>query len=233
MGVSPTSVLRYIKMKCGAANFKLPLDDDQIMDIIYQESLPIFSKYYPYMYYAYVNPETDTIANNEKSSIYHVNTNGLEMMGVVRVFRTDGSLADNRFPYYQSNNVFDIGMATNLQSMVEVPNTIAFHAPDMVELFPKCYGTNIFLVQTKCVHPNSFITIPLTLNDEFKKICEYDVKIAMYPLLKRYDTLNTPYQSIELKIDDFQEAESKRDELIEKWTSKFFREPERKKIWLA
>jgi hypothetical protein len=232
MPITPTTLLRHIKAHLGSNNRPLPITDDEILEVVVEETLPTFSKYYPYMYPLYVNPEEDCIKSDEYKSVYVMNTQGMEVMGVANVYRTDGATADNRYPYYNTNNIFDIAIANNYLSATAVPETFAFYPPSIIELYPKNFSQNKFLVISKCIHLPSFQSIPMKLKDEFFELALTDVKINVYHLLRYYDQLNTPYGNVDLKINDLEEAEGKRNEIIEKFQSKFLKEPERRKIWI-
>jgi hypothetical protein len=233
MPITPTTLLRHIKSQLGATTRPLPISDDDILNVVIEETLPTFSKYYPYFYKLYVDPKTDTLESSETRSVYVMNTQGMEVLGVAQVYRTDGAAADNRYPYYNTNNIFDIAIANNYLSVASVPETFSFYPPSIIELYPKNFSQNKFLVIAKCVHLPSFQSIPMKLKDEFFELATIDVCIALYPILKHYDQLNTPFGTIDLKINDLEDGQSKRNELIEKFTSKFLKEAERKKIWIV
>ena len=232
MAVTPTTLLRHIKASLGTNVRVLPVTDDEVLEVVREETIPTFSKFYPYMCPIYVDPKTDTLRNEETKSVYVMNTQGLEVIGVANVYRTDGASEDNRYPYYNTNNIFDIAIANNYISASQVPETFAFYPPSMIELFPKNFSETKFLVITKCIHLPSFQSIPLSLKDEFFDLATLDVKKMLFPILKQYDSLNTPYGNIDLKINDLEEAESKRDELLDKFRSNFLKEPNRRKIWI-
>lgn len=232
MPINPTTLLRHIKAQLGATTRPLPLTDDEIMEIVIEETLPTFSKFYPYFYNLSVDPRTDTLESKKQKSVYIMNTQGMEVLGVARVYRTDGSAADNRYPYYNTNNIFDIAIANNYLSATEVPQTFQFYPPNLIELYPKNFSNTPFVVIAKCIHLPSLQTIPMKLKDEFFELADIDVAIALFPILKHYDQINTPFGTIDLKINDLEDAKNRRNELIEKFTSKFMKEPERRKIWI-
>jgi len=230
--ITPTTLLRHIKAQLGSTTRVLPISDDEILEIIEEETLPTFSKYYPYMYRVYVGKE-DKLDYKEARSVYVMKTDGLEILGVAKVFRTDGSYNECRYPYYNTNNIFDIAIANNYLSVASTPETFAFYPPSLIELFPKNWVDKEFLVICKCIHPKSLQTIPPTLKDEFFDLATYDVGRAIAPILIHYDQLQTPYGQIELKIDFINECAQKREDLLEKFQSKFMKEPERRKIWIV
>lgn len=231
MAVNPSSLLRHIKRKLGASHKPLPLPDDDIMQTIYDESLYTFSNYFPFMYDTIIECQRDKIPDADKACVYFLNADGLEILGVAKIFRSEGVMGE-RYPYLGSRNVFDIQMQTDLLSMVQIPETFDFIPPNKVELFPKYIYSDKLLCRLKCIHPSHLGTIPLSLRGEFFKLCEYDIKISLYEILKNYDVVNTAFGNIELKIENLEQAEDKRDALLESWDSKFLREANRKKMYV-
>jgi len=233
MSVNPTTLLRHIKAQLGATTRPLPFSDKDILEVVEEETLPTFSKYYPYMYPIMVDPKTDALESDTFKSVFNMNTNGLEVLGVKGTYRTDGMASDARYPYYNTNNIFDIAIANNYLSMTQVSDTFAFYPPNIIELFPKMYDTRPFMVIVKCVHLPSYQSIPVKLKDQFFDLATLDIKIAFYEPLKHYDQLNTPFGTIDLKLGDLENAKSDRAELLEKFRSMYLKEPERKKIWIG
>ena len=232
MAITPTTLIRHIKANLGATVRPLPISDEEIMEVIKEETLPTFSNYYPYYYKVTIYPGSDFLRSSEHSSTYVINTNGLEITGISRVYRDGSIYSTDRYPYYASNNVFDIAVSNNYSSDVSVPDTFKFHPPALVELFPKYNTTKEFLVECKCVHPDSLVTIPISLKDPFFELSDIDIAIKLFPILKMYDQINTPYGNIDLKINDLEDAKSQRKELLETFKSNFMKEPGRRKIWI-
>ena len=49
------------------------------------------------------------------------------------------------------------------------------------------------------------------------KLALLDAKVNLYPTLKMYTQLNTSIGTIDLKLDDWANAEQERNELINQW----------------
>jgi len=234
MAITPTTLLRHVKAQLGATTRPLPVSDDDMMEVVLEETIPTFSKYYPYMYPIMVDPKTDELDSNDMlKSVFVMNTNGLEVLGVKGTYRTDGQAADARYPYYNTNNIYDIAVANNYLSMTQITDTFAFYPPSIIELYPKMFDKRPFMVIVKCVHLPSLQSIPIKLKDQFFDLATLDIKISFFPILKHYDQLNTPFGTIDLKVNDLEEAKSERNDLLEKFRSMYLKEPERKKIWIG
>lgn len=232
---NPTSLLRHIKMMLGVPYKQLPISDDDILDIVFEESLYTFSTYYPYFTNITIKGETATDPENQ--GVFFLDTSEqvgeeLVILGVSKMFRSNGFYTNSMWPIYREADWVDLQLSQDLASAVQVPDTFKFLPPNKVEIFPKSYSNWDFTIQLKCVHPVSLGTIPPGLRDYFYKLCVYDVKIALFYMLKNYDQLNTPYGSIDLKIEDYEAAVQERQELIELFKSNYWKEPNRKRLWV-
>ena len=233
--INPTSLLRHIKMMLGVPYKQIPISDADIMDIVYEESLFTFSTFYPYM--VDITIETDDRVSEDRLGVYFLDTSDqvgeeLDIIGVNKMFRQDGFYTTSLYPIYREADWVDLQLSADLTSAVQVPTTFKFFAPNKIEVFPKSYSYYKFLVQLKCVHPRHLGTIPMGLRDYFYKLATLDVKIALYYMLKNYDNLNTPYGNIELKIDDYEQAVQDREQLIELFKANYWKEPNRKRLWI-
>ena len=227
--LNKTTLLQYIKMKLGLSEFVSPFTEEQICKIIDFETIYTFSKYYPYMFIVKIDESRDEW---EKSAgIYYLRTEGLEVLGVARVFNTELSIQD-KLPIYNTD-MFDYQMYADLKSMVYLPYTFKFIPPNKIEMFPKYRNFINYSAEVKCVHPTHLMTIPLNLRDVFLKLAEYDVKIAMWQVLKNYESLPTAFASIDLKLGEFENAKDERETLLDKIKEKYYFEPNRRKIFIA
>jgi hypothetical protein len=232
MAINPTVLLRHIKRKLGASHRPLPMEDEEILDTIYQETIYTFSNYFPFMHNVNINPKTDVVAGRE--GVYNLNTDGLEIIGVAKFFRGYGMNSGQFYPNFESQDFFEGQMYADVSSAMQVPDTFEFIPPNKVEVFPKYANAGAYdmMFTVKCVHPQHLGTIPIALRDQFFRLAELDIKVSLHPILKNYDQLNTAYGTIDLKIEDLEAAEDQRRELLELWDQQYFREAGRKRIWV-
>lgn len=236
--MNTTTVLRHIKRKIGASHFPVPVDDDEIIEIIEQETLPTFSTYFPYFYNMKVNPKTQSTG---EPGCYFIEDNDMdiEVIGIAQVYRDTST----QYDYLESekynvsrytNDFFGSQVLADFTSAVEVPQTFNFHPPNVLEVFPKnsLYNTPFF-VKVKAIHPSHLGTISMSLRDEFLKLALYDVQISMYHILKFYEGMGTGVGNIALKTEEFEAADANRKELLETWSTKYLKESNRKKIWIS
>lgn len=237
MALNISYALRYIKRMIGATHMQLPIEDDDIIEIIKQESLYTYSKYFPFQFNIVIN-EKDRVQGEH--GVYYIDGQGLEILGVSKVFRN--TVYDNNF---YSDNYYERGLLmspiesiavqtnTDLMSMSQIPNTFNFIPPNRVEVFPKQLECENMTVTIKTVHPEHLNTIPISMREEFLRLCLYDVRISLYQILKHYNELNTAVGTINLRLEDYEKAEDDRRELLEKFEQKFLHEANRKKFYVG
>ena len=131
-----------------------------------------------------------------------------------------------------AGNAANLQMLTDLLSFTDIPDTFEFIPPNKIEVFPKFVDSREFMIVAKIVHPEHLGTIPLSLREQFLKLAEYDIKITMWQILKQIGNMNTAFGNLDLKLEDLEQAEDKRRELLEEWDTRFIREANRKKIYI-
>ena len=80
-----------------------------------------------------------------------------------------------------------------------------------------CYLDKIRLI-IGYQHADNLSTIPVDAEQSFYDLALLDMKIFLYNNLKYYDEINTAYGNIKLRIEDWSNAESQREDLLQKWS---------------
>lgn|GEM_PF-2390562 len=232
--LSPTKVLRNVEKKLGFKFNELELDAEEMMDNIRDETLPVFSKYFPFQEKIKLTRE-DGIEGER--GLYYIKSE-FEIINVNRIISNGGynTAIDNGrlIPRISSNYEDPIGsqLMADIQSMVQNPITHRFIYPNKVEIMPSGTDVNSLTIILNCVHPEHFGTIPVNLQDQFLKLALLDTQEALYQIRHRFANLRTTYGDIELFIDDLQNASDKKEELIETFKSSVIKNPHRKKIFV-
>ena len=237
MAINPTTLLRHIKMMSGVPYKVIPFSDEDIMSIVFEETLYTFSAYYPYFVEINVNGNTDMVPGTE-GGVYYLHMSEqvgdeLEILGVSKFLRQDGYYTTELYPVYRESDFLELYNANEMTGLTTVPDTYRFIEPNKIEIFPKSRTNWTFLAQLKCIHPRHLGTIPLGLREYFYKLATLDVKIALFHAMKNYAQLQTPYGSIDMKIEDYQDAIQEREQLLDKLREQFWKEANRKRIWFA
>lgn len=230
MAINPSSILQYIEMSLGASLQVLELTVDEIMDIINTQSIPTFSLYYPYLKLIEINSKEDAVPG--RFNTFYIKTD-LEIVGVSKLLAENYmGISGVPMSMYDSDPI-NRQITADITSMYIQPLTFAYETPNIVSVFPKTMLLGKFAVEIKTVHPTHMATINRNLIGEFKKLCLYDIQIALYPIRQRFATINTTFGSIELFMEGLQEATNNRSELLDKWRENFFKNSRKRKIYLG
>lgn len=228
MSLNATSILRHIERKLGASHHLLELSQDDIIDTVVQETLPTFSNYFPYFDQLNVNPGQDNVPGH--MGWYFLRTE-FEVLGVSKVLiNYIESGIPNLSAYY--SNPFDMQLLSDMESAVLNPTTFKYRAPDKVEIFPKNTYIQSMYVEIKCIHPKHFQTIPMNLREEFLKLAHYDVCESLYPIRRRFQNIGTTFGSLDLFMEQLENAADKKEELLEKWKTNVLKNSNRKKLFI-
>ena len=104
----------------------------------------------------------------------------------------------------------------NLMNTMIPRLTFKFEAPRTLYVY-NAFSSNKVVLSLGFEHDKSLASIPETCREEFLKLALLDVKENLYPTLKQYTELSTAIGNINLKLDDWANAEDNRRELMEKW----------------
>jgi hypothetical protein len=230
MSLNPTVVMRRLGVELGLSHMDAELADFDMMNVVYEVTLPTFSDFFPYKIMVQVSHDKDLV--DGYMGRYYLRTN-FEILGISKLFIDDYQIKSLQNQTYYDYNPFTVAMKQNMEPFVTGMVTPKFHHPNQIELFPKHYAYGNFSVELKVMHPRHLATIPLNLREEFLELAVIDVKSALYPIRKRFQSMSTPFGSIELNIEDLQSAVDRRRDLLEKWTAKLLKTGNLKKIYFA
>lgn len=200
--------------------------DDTIMTIINEITIPVFSVYYPVKESIVLNTYDlellEKTSTSEKYLLPEFKTRKLLYLFDVRY---DTSVLSG-LGYYgggmplMQGNLINQAMLANagaqLMNYMIPKMTFSFEHPRTLTIY-NAYSSSKIVIDLGFEHDRSLASIPETCREEFFKLALIDVKENLYPTLKHYNELNTAIGNINLKIDDWQNAEDARRELIEKW----------------
>lgn len=230
-----TSLIKTIKRRLGIRFWKLPSEDfeDELLEIIKEETLVTFSTYFPHIVRIKYN-----LAENKVPGMRDTFFIDKDQMGGATIVGIEDIVFDSfhssHFPYHMPGNSFelftDLQMSATYESMMSIPITFTFQSPDKLVIDDYPYNLDMVYLNVKIVHPDNLSTIKLTMKEQLIKLALCDIKIFLYNELKHYDKIDTTFGQIDLKIDEWQNAEDERKTLIEYW-DKAFLNVRRKKIY--
>lgn len=220
------ALLNRIKKRLGIFYFKLPISDKDLIDVITDDTLVTFSRYYP----AYLSIPLDTSEENKIPNErygYYINTDmlaeGVKILGIEDVTYDAQFFGGYMDPY--ANNVFDfmeLQAGLNLSAIMNCPITWNFYNPNKIVFDEDIRGrTSKLFVTASITYSKSLANIPTSYEDEFFKLALIDIKIFLYNNLKHFDNIDTTFGQISLKIDEWNGADDERTTLVNNWDETF------------
>ena len=222
-----SNVITRIKLKLGLMNIATPFEniDDTILTIINEITTPVFSIYYPAKDVLHVNLHDLELL--EKDALYEKvllpDFTTRKLLYVFDVTYNNDNLSGLGFygggvPLLQGN-LFNQMLLSNagktLMNEMIPKLTFKFEPPRVLYVY-NAYSSTDLAIELGFEHDKSLASIPETCREDYMKLALLDVKENLYPTLKQYSEINTAIGTINLKIDDWADAENLRKDLIEK-----------------
>lgn len=227
-----SNILTRIKLKLGLMNIATPFEDldGTINTILNDITTPTFSLYYP-------NKETLTLNLNdldliEKTSDYQKvllpDFKTRKLLYVIDVrYNSNNSIG---MGYYSGMGLTaDTSMASklmlanagaNIMNVMIPKMTFKYEQPRVLYIY-NAYNSAVIQIDVGFEHDKNLTSIPDTAKEEYLKLAILDVKENLYPTLKHYTEINTAIGNINLKLDDWAEADNLRKDLIDKWDDSY------------
>lgn len=225
-----TVLLNRIERQLGLSVMPLPdgLKKDDWAAIIAEDTIPVFSQYFPYEVTEVITPEM------KKDGWFFIDQNlpeGTRILGV-RDIDWQAYKTDSRFDRYGINisaqdwmsrayAVDDIALTAvgaDLVSLFDLGIYIEFEYPNKIKLVT-VNGTPVcqfrpFPLKVLIEHTSNLMTLSPTYMETFTKLAKADVATAIYQVLKYYDNMDTAYATLSLQLDTLNEWANKREEII-------------------
>jgi len=230
--LNPTILLRYIGMKLGISHAVLEVSNEFILRVVRMETLNLFSKYYPFVRRVMLNADRDK-ADEKRVNYLRIPPEKIDPGSIRTILKViPDSYWMSRENYIPMNtNMFQWQLETDFVSSQVLQTTFFFYPPNIIDLAPKnTYYKNV-LLEVAVNHHENFFTIPPQLIDIFKELALIDVKEAIYNIRVNFPNLNTVFGSIDLNMDLFSGMTDKRDELISKIKTNYYKSAIRKRIF--
>lgn len=221
-------LIRKIVRHLGLASLSLEKYYPTIQEILMEDTLATFSQFFPYEYTFSMNlGDQQYECGEDGSRIYYLKDpwlqkNNLEIISIMAI--EGASMFQQWNAPLQTFNIDAMileGAASSLRSQLNISTkSYKFLPPNRVKL--RGYGGyDDVKVVVKVPYPNIGY-VPYGLSVAFEQLAKLDVKCGLYPELKLYDKLQSADGEIDLKIDDWANAEQERQELLDSWRNKAF-----------
>lgn len=242
-------LLRMLKTTLGIYSVPLPVSDQEFDDLVIQDmSLPEFSIYCPFVDRILLDINTDSVADREDP--VQIDGDSSPINNLLRIPNKFGAreiLSVERVDPY--NSLSNLSMSSSFETMESYqdlaeaqelatlssymipPKSFEFVPPDKLRLYNNHVYNSKLMVTVDYLHHKELFTIPWTARGSFFKLALVDAKIFLYNNLKHYSSINTAYGTIDLKIDDWANAESERNDLISQWDESYHLDRENM-VWI-
>lgn len=230
VGVTPTETLRYINRNLGVKLQELELTENEIMEIVFQETLPTYSKFFPY-YRRFEIKSSDKVEGKRNTFYIHPD-NGLEIIGIHKVWVSNTAYIGQSLLALTVNPI-ENQLLNDAVSQICTPVTWHFFPPNMMEIMPSMTGLDSYLIEAKCVHPKHLRTITLHMRDHFMRLALLDVLVSLYPLRKRFQSMNSAFGSIEPFIEQVESSIADRQQLLETFHENVLKDANVKRLFIS
>lgn len=228
-----TTLIKKIYRHLGIGDFKLPIDDDGIFDIIMEETLPSFSFIYPYYYnvpvadctklsnYRYKLPDNSLFDDCAIIAVTKLvydyrqtndNMNSSISGGLVNIFGNNS---------YDSGDIITDALnqsvslvANDLVSFGQSPILIELEEPNVVVLSQSIGLSNSVMFKLHLTHPN-LNTISNGKAETFFKLALLDVQGALYSEMKRHNYSPSAIADMKFDIDEWSDSYNERETFYE------------------
>lgn len=222
-------LMSNLKMDTGISFITLPLDDfdNRIKDMITSRTVRTFSQFFPQKKEVIIElAKLPCVKSEYTENIYELDhIEGRRVIAVDNVRMND----------YVRNGAFfdpvgDIGIGTytdmmlaqasaDLISLATPPFTFQFEQPNLLHIYNLGTIGYTVIIEALVEHAHNLSSIPFTMEESFYELALIDFKRFLYSNLKHFNEIQTVNGTINLRIDEWQNAESERKELLDKWTS--------------
>lgn len=228
-----STVASSLKMQLGLYGITLPFKDqvtgqptpteNVIMDVLSTMTIPRYSQFVPWMREGTINIKSLKCIN-EREGIYLLpafltTTPVMYVSDVSLPYKnTRGTYGDISPAYGVSRSVQGVITAQSymmLAGQMRAEPTFQYLGNNKIKLYG--YPATELSFSVACQHETNGETIEDSCYDSFMQLAELDTKIFLYNSLKLYDNIPTAFGQINLKIDEWQSAESDRNALLDQW----------------
>lgn len=225
-------VIRYINSQLGASVQYMELTDKDMMKIVYQQSVPTFSKYFPFLPLVVLNDD-DKIAGT-MTSFRIPNPWNLQLLSIHKSILTSSEMYGGGWVGPFLSNPIDTILMNDRLSMFIPPLTVEFAPPNKITVKQNYYNlSGKICIQFEAVHPQHLKSIQPNLRDEFFHLCLDDVLCSLFPMRHRFQNITTPYGSLQPFVEMVDGARQDRAALLERWQMEVLKSGDTKKAWVA
>lgn len=227
-----STIVTRIKHRLGLAAIATPYENinQEIIDIIQNITVPTFSLYQPKR--EPLTLRTTDLELIEKGAFWEMyNLPEFKARKLLYVYEVtyDSEAMDGLgyygggMPFLQGNLINQVMLANAGASVMSymVPKlTFEFIKPRQIKIY-NVYSSSRLTFKLGFEHDKSLASIPDSCLNSFFELALLDVMENLYPVMRQYAEINTAVGNVNLKIDDWADATSKRDDLLSRWDDSY------------
>ena len=230
-----SSLLNKMERRLGTRQLKFPdylAKDKWASEVIENETLDTFSRYFPNS--MRINLD---LSQRNKDGYYLLDEYVPESVVIIGVrdidwgvfsqdsLRIQEAMGYGTYDFLTSNYGLDdialLQMRADHMSLFNNQIFVEYKPPNMIKLSTVTgadisRGMSSFPIEILIKHAPNLMTIPPTMMEIFEELAEADIARFLYEELKYYDGLETVYANIDLKMGDFENKASKRDDIVQR-----------------
>jgi len=239
-----SKVISHIKMMLSLNNIVLPFKDDitgettptenVIRDVLTTATIPVYSQYSPWLREGVTNLNTLKLIDRRLSiyllpayltttSVMYVADVSLPLYGDRGIYSGigygDGFIAPIHGLYTGAKGVAASQASMMLMGQMRHEPSFEYLGENKIRLYGFPRTTVRF--RLACEHEPNGETIPAGCYDSFLQLAMLDTKMFLWNTLKLYDKIPSAHGQIDLRIEDFQQAESERGTVLDSWKETF------------
>lgn len=228
-----SQLLTKIKVRCGIYTIALPFEnsDKMLADVITEITLPTFSVFSPY--YEKFRFNLSVLENVEKNANYEIYLlpdvfSQRKLLFVKDINYDEADISGLGYwgsgvPILNGSMIRQSilsGAGMNLTNRMIPKITFKYEHPRKVILYNVLSSCNL-VFELALTHDKNLASIPPTAEESFFELALLDSKIALYETMKHSNEISSAYGNIALKIEEWSQAESARETLINEWKSTY------------
>jgi hypothetical protein len=229
-----SKLITRIKMALGIYMFPLPFEnpEEMLKDVILTQSLTTFSQYFPHKIQTFISlAEMERVSSTATEVTFKMPKHLLneDIIAITKLYPTTG--ADPNIYYGGISQIFNgsdlcqsamLAQANfDLNSVLTPPFTFNFVHPHFLTIYNWSSYTDILKIEIAYKHSDNLATIKPTMEQAFYDLALLDCKAFLYNNLKFYNEISTTHGNINLRIDEWSNAESEKKDLINNWISTY------------
>ena len=217
-------VMRYVRGRLALPSTFIEKSEAEIREWIIDNSLPLFSNYYPDWERTGIVTASDTYKHPTKQNQYLISDpEDLEVFGIRECYFPFEGQAFTGHPImppmsFNGMKNWSLGVFESrfFQPFSMFSYTYRFISPNYVEIFTEQKPAH-FVVEYERMQPYDLRKIPASMEQVFKDLCLADIMIWIGGMRTMYSEISTPFGNINIKGDELaSKGEDMRRELIDK-----------------